>query len=267
MGSDETAVRVGQVSVIISVRNDMQRLRQCVAAIRRWSPWAEVVIVDNDSDDDTYDVARQIGDVTARWPGTASDCRRRGAELASGSVLAFVDADQVVGPDTLAAAVRVLRGADAVVVAERPLHNRGLYMRVVRSERRWSEWVGYGVPRVVRKDVYFSLGGHPAGVRFGEDRLAFRDVRSVRVSRAVIYHDEVASFGRLLGKYRRYGSGEGGGASGAPYFSAVPRLGSLGQTSLSLSDLVLVPAVVGLKACKLGALCIGKVASSLGRGE
>lgn len=267
MGSDEIAVRGGQVSVIIAVRNDKQRLRRCVAAIRRWSPWAEVVIVDNDSDDDTYDVARQIGDVSARWPGTASDCRRWGAELASGSVLAFVDADQVVGPETLVDAVGVLGSADAVVIPERPLHNRGLYMRVVRSERRLSEWAGYGVPRVVRKDLYFALGGHPAGVWFGEDRLAFRDIGSVRVSRSVIYHDEVTSFVRLLGKYRRYGSGRGGGSFGAPYLRAMLRLGTLGETRLTLTDLVLVPAVVGLKACKLGALCIGRVASRRGMGE
>lgn len=64
----------------------------------------ELVVVDDGSSDETASVAGRYADVVVRLPGRAHGpayARNRGFETCSGQVVAFVDADCVVHPDTL----------------------------------------------------------------------------------------------------------------------------------------------------------------------
>lgn len=106
--SDPAVVRVEppapRISVIIPVRNNPDQLRACLERLRA-STFTdyEIIVVDDASDDQTPQVAAQVGVHLIRLerqcgPGTA---RNKAAEIARGEFLFFLDADVCVYPKTL----------------------------------------------------------------------------------------------------------------------------------------------------------------------
>ncbi len=93
------------VSIIIPAFNEEKHLPLCLASIAglNWpKDRLEVIVVDNGSTDDTCRIAESAGAVLLKAPGkTVSGLRNLGARHASGSILAFVDADCTVAPDWL----------------------------------------------------------------------------------------------------------------------------------------------------------------------
>ncbi len=88
------------ISVIIATKNEERYLRRCLLSLDRQREFVEEIIVaDGGSTDGTLDIAEEyadivISDVKLDTPGKA---RNEGASRAKGSILAFVDADTIVG--------------------------------------------------------------------------------------------------------------------------------------------------------------------------
>lgn len=98
------------LSVIIPVYNDPSGLKDTVEGIlqTRFDGEFEIVIVDNNSTDDTYDVAQSYAARHDRVHAVIEDdiqssyaARNTGIEHATGDVLVFVDADITMDPDWL----------------------------------------------------------------------------------------------------------------------------------------------------------------------
>jgi GT2 family glycosyltransferase len=91
--------------VIVPVHNGGDDLRQCLEALAASErPTDQVIVVDDASSDDSGAMARQLGADVVRLhdgPRGPAFARNRGAEIADGDVLVFVDADVVVHEDTL----------------------------------------------------------------------------------------------------------------------------------------------------------------------
>ncbi len=106
------------VSVIIPAYNTSRELADCLTALRRStvSP-VEVIVVDDASTDDTAAVAESAGAHTIRLGVNAgpAGARNRGAAVARGDVLMFVDADVVVAEESIARAVATLEQEPDVV--------------------------------------------------------------------------------------------------------------------------------------------------------
>jgi hypothetical protein len=71
----------------------------------------ELIVVDDASDDGSPELAARYADTVVRLSGRGCGsgyARNRGAELAQGEILAFVDADAMVPPNTLAEMLRIL---------------------------------------------------------------------------------------------------------------------------------------------------------------
>jgi GT2 family glycosyltransferase len=97
------------LSVVIPVHNGAEVLRKCLDALRR-STFTdyECIVVDDGSIDDTRNVAMQYGHRVLSLQGKHGPAyaRNRGVEIATGSVVLFLDADVCVHPDTLEKVVR-----------------------------------------------------------------------------------------------------------------------------------------------------------------
>jgi len=98
------------LSVIIPVYNDPSGLKDTVEGIlqTRFDGQFEIVIVDNNSTDDTYDVAQSYAARHDRVHAVVEDdiqssyaARNTGIHHATGNVLVFVDADITMDPDWL----------------------------------------------------------------------------------------------------------------------------------------------------------------------
>lgn len=95
------------LSVVVSTRNSESTLRQVLTAIRgselpRKS--YEIIVVDDASSDGSVVIAARYADTVVKLTGHQAGpgyARNRGVELARGEVVAFVDSEVVVRPDTL----------------------------------------------------------------------------------------------------------------------------------------------------------------------
>lgn len=102
------------LSVIVPVRNGSATLARALSAILASQlprDDYELIVVDDASGDGSPELAARYADTVVRLIGRscgAAYARNRGAELAQGEILAFVDADAMVRPNTLAEMLRIL---------------------------------------------------------------------------------------------------------------------------------------------------------------
>ncbi len=93
-----------RVSVVVPVYNDARNLADCLAALQAaMIPGAELIVVDDASPDDSAAIARKVGarGIPIEPNSGPAAARNRGATVATGDVLFFVDADVVVAPDAV----------------------------------------------------------------------------------------------------------------------------------------------------------------------
>jgi hypothetical protein len=102
------------LSVIVPVRNGSSTLPRALAAILASElprNAYELIVVDDASSDGSPELAARYADTVVRLTGRRSGpayARNRGAELAHGEVLAFVDPDTMVRPETLPRMLRMI---------------------------------------------------------------------------------------------------------------------------------------------------------------
>jgi hypothetical protein len=261
---DRTEDRRPSVSVVIPVRDGSRIIGRALETARAaLDENGEIVVVDNDSHDDTFSIAAVHADVVLRVSGVVSACRFAGVEASSHELIFFADADQVLLPDTITSAVNCLQrtGASAVIVPERPLQPTHTWlMRLLSAERALTEAVGAGAPRLITKDAYRRVFPLSPDLVFAEDWAFTRLLCAGPISEVPILHEEPATIVELLRKYARYGRHAAAARSngirtfgiGARAFSFARALGSLDGSQRAW----LVP-VCGLKVLKAIALFVG----------
>ena len=180
------------LSVIIPAFNEERYLSGTLESIRRASEHlrakvavdVEVIVVDNNSIDETAMVAGDMGATVVREPVQGiGRARNRGASAARGDVLVFVDADVHV-PVTLLEAVHeamsdpacVGGGAEVDYRPRRPF--MGLYLRCWRQLARLTAMV-QGPTQFCRRSAFDSVGGYDERVWIGEDVDFFWSLRKL----------------------------------------------------------------------------------------
>jgi len=122
------------LSIILPSRNEAARLRTLLPAIRAAQPEAEILLVDDGSDDDTVGVARaqEVRVIRHPYPMGNGAAIKTGARHAGGEILIFMDADGQHDPRDLQRLLdRLHEGYHMVVGARGPESHAGL-------GRRWA---------------------------------------------------------------------------------------------------------------------------------
>jgi glycosyltransferase involved in cell wall biosynthesis len=154
------------VTVVLPCLNESASLPGVLAAM---PDGYRALVVDNNSTDDTAEVARRLGAdvVVERRPGYGSAVHA-GVEAATTPIVAVVDADGSLDPAELPALVGELdRGADMAIGRRRPVP--GLrwpwHARLGTAAVCWRLRTRYGLPvhdiapmRVARRDPLLALG-------------------------------------------------------------------------------------------------------------
>jgi Glycosyl transferase family 2 len=190
---DEPAPLHERVSVLIPARNEATRIGACLTSVldQVSAPDLEILVLDDGSSDGTADVARAVADGDPRvrilpgdplpdgWLGKPHACDQL-ARAATGSMLVFVDADVVLAPHAVAAAVHMVREAPLDLVSPYPRQIAETWSeRLVQPLLQWS-WLtllplrlaersprrtlaaGNGQLLAVDAEVYRRAGGHRA---------------------------------------------------------------------------------------------------------
>jgi GT2 family glycosyltransferase len=163
------------LSVVVSTRDSGATLRDVLVAIRAsdLTPGSyEIIVVDDASTDGSVAIAGRYADTVVKLAGRPSGpgySRNRGVELARGAIIAFVDGDVVVRPDTFSRMLTILREhphVDAVSASHD--ENAGApnfvsqYWNLLLSfgEQRHSGWCAQFAPGcgLVRRSVFLSAG-------------------------------------------------------------------------------------------------------------
>ncbi len=103
--ADREGARRPSLSFIIPVYNDQDNIARClrsITALHGFEPDDEVIILDNGSTDGTHQILHQLGfpfEVIEHLHVSA--LRNRGARMAKGDLLAFVDSDVELFPEWL----------------------------------------------------------------------------------------------------------------------------------------------------------------------
>ena len=91
-----------KLSVVVCVRNEEARLRDCLVSVYANHP-DEVILVDGDSSDGTLAIAREFADIQIIESKNSSlTCdRQKGLDAAKNQLVAMIDADHRLGPNDL----------------------------------------------------------------------------------------------------------------------------------------------------------------------
>jgi hypothetical protein len=235
------------VAVLLPVRDEAHRLEPCLRGLlaqRGVRP--EILVLDDGSTDGTAGVVRAVAGDRVRllagaplppgWLGKPHACHQLAAAT-SADVLVFVDADVVLAPDAVAAAVAAMGNLDLLTPYPR-IVAPGFGQRLVQPLLQWS-WLAFlplramersprpslaaagGQFLVVRRATYEAAGGHAAvrarvledvelarAVKRAGGRIALADASAVATCRMYASWPELvagyskslwASFGSPLG--------------------------------------------------------------------
>ena len=156
------------LSTLDSIQHAYEQLRD------RADVDVEVIVVDNNSTDDTAAIAEDMGAVVVCEPVQGiGRARNRGACVAEGNVLVFVDADVIV-PTTALEAVHEAMSDPACVGGGVDVEYRPrrlvirLYLRCWRQLARLTGMV-QGATQFCRRSAFESVGGYDENVWMGED--------------------------------------------------------------------------------------------------
>lgn len=271
-----------RVSVLLPVRDEEHRVEPCLRALlaQRGVPAYEVVILDDGSTDATAEVVSRVAADDPRvrlvtgaplpggWLGKPHACQQAAdaADPAS-EVLIFVDADVVLAPDAIAAALAVLDESALDLISPYPRQIAGstaerlvqpllqwswlttLPLRLAEASPKPSLTAANGQFLVVRRTAYDAADGHTA-VR--DDVL--EDIGLLRAVKRTGGRGVVTD-GSTLGECHMYGSWhelrDGYGKSlWAAFGSPAGAAAAVGGLAL----LYVVPAVAALRGSRLGLL-------------
>lgn len=175
------------VSVVIPTWNEELWLPRLLASLGDISDIDEILVIDNESGDNTVPIAKANGCTTATG-GRPGKARNVGARMSNGDVIVFIDADAIVNRQVIA---RVkshfsVPGVAAVHFPLRPISPtpfiRACYAvmeQYLRLVPHFGISQGVGSFVAVRKSAFLAVGGFRENVEVGEDADLYRRLASI----------------------------------------------------------------------------------------
>ncbi len=213
-------------SVVVPVFNNPAELRNCLSSLSKLNYDAgkyEIIVVDNNSTDDTASVAKEFGVICLEEKQYQSSyaARNRGIKAAQGEFIAFTDSDCVADPDWLQA-IDIVTSDEATgcfageilsvsptTVVERFSDKIGL----LRQKGPLSGWhfkpYAQTANAIYRKSVFDSIGAFDPTMKSGGDAvIAWRmldntDYNLRFVPDAIVYHHHRTNVEELYLQFSR----------------------------------------------------------------
>jgi len=223
------------VSIIIPVKDRAEDLRNCLGSLARLDYPAErreVIVVDDGSSDATPQVARELGAVlvaSGAVGGGPAAARNKGAAVARGEILAFIDSDCTASPRWLRELLPVFSEAGTAAVGgyvdgmhqAAPLDRYEAVMSSLNLGRREMSGGAGGdtfyLPScnlLVSREAFAAAGGFRAELQVGEDvdltwRLRDAGRRIAYLPRGAVCHAHRSRLWPFMKRRFDYGTSEG----------------------------------------------------------
>ncbi|MDR9865181.1 MULTISPECIES: glycosyltransferase [Pseudomonas] len=198
---------MSRISIVIPMYNEARHIGRTLLAARKAANAAdidcELIVVDNGSIDDGPQIARAFGAQVLVLPGLLIGAlRNRGATVASGDWLAFIDADIEMPEDWLSQLLTLeaqnqgdIFGLDLHTPAAAPWYATAWQRRMLRPSAHASRTVDWlpSANLLMRKRWFDVVGGFNETLRTGEDkeytlRLSKQGARLLSINTSIALH-------------------------------------------------------------------------------
>ncbi|MBD3422625.1 MAG: glycosyltransferase [Chitinivibrionales bacterium] len=274
-----------EVSIIIPVYNDQERISKCLDACINQSTTSlyEIVVIDNGSSDGTFnrclDFKKKHRNLVRLYQQnliqSAYASRNSGIEKAKGSILVFTDSDCIPSKQWLETGVSALKNQKSGAVAGKiefffKSQNPNIWEYIDSSnkldQKSYVENAHYGATAnlFVFKDVFKRLGTFNEALKSGGDyefgqKMKKEGIKLSYKENAVVYHPARATFTEKLEKTKRIAQGQRYLDTGralknvafALLYSLKPVLSCPQNNSANLSAFKKLQVVIILNALKL----------------
>ncbi len=199
------------ISIIITTKNESKHLPVLLESIKGQNyKNYEVIVVDNDSTDNTKDIAKRFRAKIFNKGPERSAQRNFGAKKSSGNLLVFLDADMELLPNVISDCVKSMRHNYAALIIPEKTVGAGMIPRIRKFEREmYMNDPSVEVARVFKKDVFNEFGGYDNRLTGPEDfDLPYRVGKKYKIGRGKVYllhHEEGLTLLKLLKKKYYYG--------------------------------------------------------------
>lgn len=204
------------VSVIITTRNEEEVIERLIRSIKRQTfKNIEIILVDNNSDDHTLQIAKKLGVRVYNFGPERSAQRNFGAKKGKGVYFLFLDADMELTKDVVKECVEVFEGnpkAGAISIKEESIANT-FWEKVKAFERSFYNLKGdpaTDAARFFSKKAFEKCGGYDTNITGPED-WDLRDTilksgyKIDRVNALIYHYERINSLFDLLRKKFYYG--------------------------------------------------------------
>ncbi|MDX1371571.1 MAG: glycosyltransferase family 2 protein [Nitrososphaeraceae archaeon] len=139
------------MSIILPARNEAASLSSLLPAIRESYPEAEIIVVNDGSDDDTVDICNEnnVKVINHPYPKGNGAAVKTGARAATGDILVFMDADGQHSPADISKLVEELEKGFDMVVGSRSFKSHATVSRGIanRLYNWFASWMtGHKIP-------------------------------------------------------------------------------------------------------------------------
>mgnify|MGYP003968317095 FL=1 len=160
------------VSIVITTKNEANNIENCLASIiEQTYPNIEVIVVDNNSTDKTFEIALKFTNKVFNKGPERSTQRNYGmSKIASGKYVMFLDADMILGPKATEACVSMSENGNwiALHIPEYVLGTK-YFTRVRRFERSFYNGTVIDGARFFKKSTFIKVGGFDETLSGPED--------------------------------------------------------------------------------------------------
>lgn len=212
-----------QLSVVICVKNEAERIKDCLKSVILNCP-DEIIMIDGDSTDSTVDIASQFSEIKIIKSKNSSLTRDRqlGLDLAKNELIAMIDADHRLLPGDLKSLLEDMIEFNLDLVTARLISYKNHGYWDAAEESSWlltqeepgpKEMVGTA-PAIYRKKIfdYVRFDDHITKSIDDTDfcyKLSKVPEIKMGIGRTYIRQYHFASLGTYLRKFLWYGRGDG----------------------------------------------------------
>lgn len=204
-----------KISVIITTKNEGRNIGRCLKAIQKQTyKNFEIIVVDNNSSDDTQKIAgKYTKNVYSKGPERSSQ-RNFGAQKSHGKYLLFIDADMELSPNILAECMSHISSESNVggIVIPEIAIGKNYFEKVKAFERSIYNESGdqfTDAARFFPKDVFEKVGGYDESITGPEDwdlpdSVRKKGYKILRISSTINHYEYIPSLFALFRKKYYY---------------------------------------------------------------
>ena len=202
------------VSVIVTTRNNERTIEKCLQSIKNQTyPNIELIVVDNNSTDQTPQIAKKYADRFFTKGPERSAQRNYGVEKSKGEYVYIVDADFVLESTVIEECVSKIEKEkyDAIVVHNTPDSTISWIARIRKFEVDMYKYdLTHSAARFFKKDIFDKIDGYDKTITAGEDydiqnKLNRNGCKTGFIDAEAIHLGEPTSFWKHMKKYYEYG--------------------------------------------------------------